>query len=286
MKILITDIFLRKTFDVVNILFRHHKKKDVLLLTERLSVFNLLKCALFYNSTNLFLLRKDKNFNTDLNQIIKKFPNERFIYLPVEEDTTLAFYNYLSTEKEKENLLFLLPDKTAFKLSINKSLLNIFCEEHHISCPKFISKSNFEAGDFQFPIIVKPKIGSGSQGIVYIDNENQLEGGSIDFKKNLVQERLPNAKNVEGGFYLCKAGKILAFYSHQRIRTFPESGGVTVYSKATHIKKIKKAGEKIIEKLNWNGLLMIEFIFDERDNSYKLIEINPIQQLVAIIHYI
>ena len=41
------------------------------------------------------------------------------------------------------------------------------------------------------------------------------------------------------------------------------------------LEKIKKAGQKLIEKLNWDGILMIEYIFDERDNKYKVIEINP-----------
>ena len=93
--------------------------------------------------------------------------------------------------------------------------------------------------------------------------------------KKEVNIKLPNSKNVEGGFFLCKDGEILSFYSHQRIRTFPESGGVTVFSKASEKQNIKKAGEQMAKTLNWNGLLMIEFIFDERDNKYKVIEINP-----------
>jgi len=274
-KILITDIFLRKTFDVVNIIKRQHPNKDILLLTDRLSFFNRLKCKLFYNSSNLFLLRKGENFNADLNQITENFPNQKLIYLPIEEDTTLNFYNYLDSENYEQNIKSLLPEKSIFNLSRDKELLNLFCEENEIPCPKLITKSKFENKDFQLPIIVKLKKGSGSKGIVYIDNEHELSENNIRFEKNLVQERLPNPKNVEGGFYLCKNGKILSFYSHQRIRTFPECGGVTVFSKATHSEKIKHAGETIIEKLNWNGLLMIEFIFDERDGKYKLIEINP-----------
>lgn len=275
MKILITDIFLRKTFDVVNILYQHYDKKDVLLLTEDLNVFNKLNCTLSYHSFNLFLLRKDKNFNTDLNQILKNFPEEKVIYLPVEEDTTLLFYNFFSTENAPKNLLFLLPEKEVFEQSTDKALLNVFCEENKIPCPKFISAEAFENDAFQFPIIVKPKKGSGSKGIYYIDNLKELKGEKFDFEKNLLQERLPNSKNVEGGFFLCKDGEILSFYSHQRIRTFPESGGVTVFSKASEKQKIKDAGEQITKALNWNGLLMVEFIFDERDDIYKAIEINP-----------
>lgn len=275
MKILITDIFLRKTFDLVNILYQNYNKKDILLLTDDFGGFNRLNCKLSYHSSNLFLLRKDENFNTDINKILKKFPNEKLIYFPVEEDTTLLFYNFLAAEPQPKNLFFLLPKKDAFERSTDKALLNVFCEEQKIPCPKFISADAFENESFQFPIIVKPKKGSGSKGVFYIDNKTDLKEREIEFKKNLVQERLPNSKNVEGGFYLCKNGEILSFYSHHRIRTFPENGGVTVFSKASQNQKIKEAGKQLVKELNWNGLLMIEFIFDKRDKQYKVIEINP-----------
>lgn len=275
MKILITDIFLRKTFDVVNILFQHHDKKNVLLLTDKLGVFNKLKCKLCYQSSNLFLLRKDEHFNSDLNRIIKKFPNDKLIYLPIEENTTLKFYNYLSAKNKHKNLVFLLPEENAFECATNKERLNMFCEKNKIACPKFISVNAFEKGDFELPIIVKPKKGSGSKGIIYINTEDALKEQNLDFESNFIQERLPESKNVEGGFYLCKKGEILSFYSHKRIRAFPESGGVTVFSKATQNEKIMQAGKKIIKALNWNGIIMIEFILDKRDNRYKVIEINP-----------
>ena len=275
MKILITDIFLRKTFDVINIIYTQYNKKDILLLIDDVGVFNKLKCKFCYHSSNLFLLRKDENFNYDLNQILKQFPNDDLIYLPIEEDTTLLFYNFISGKNTPKNLLFMLPEQDDFERSRDKAILNMFCEENKIPCPKFITPDVFKNEGFQFPIIVKPKKGSGSEGIIYIDNKTQLKSNPVDFAKFFVQERLPNSKNVEGGFYLCKHGEVLSFYSHQRIRTHPESGGVTVFATGTQNLKIKQAGEQLIKKLNWNGLLMIEFILDEKDKQYKIIELNP-----------
>ena len=39
--------------------------------------------------------------------------------------------------------------------------------------------------------------------------------------------------------------------------------------------KTKSTSEKIIHDLNWSGILMIEYLYDERDDLYKIIEINP-----------
>ena len=81
-------------------------------------------------------------------------------------------------------------------------------------------------------LIIKPIIGSGSRGIKYVKSKSELSQISIDFKKYFVQELLNNKKDVEAGFFLCDNGKIYSFYSHKRIRTYPESGGVTVFSKS------------------------------------------------------
>ena len=275
MKILITDIFLRKTFDVVNILLKHYDKKDFVFLSNNPRNLTKLKCTLFYQSSNLFLLRKNENFNSDLKKISLFFSDEKLVYLPIEEDTTLLFLSFLQSNTVSSNFFYLLPETDTFLLSRDKEKLNAFCERNAIPCPKLITHIDFKNNNFSLPVIVKPKIGSGSKRIFYIETEKDLLQLNFDSSQNFIQEKLPSSRSVEGGFYLCDNGEILSFYSHKRIRTFPKKGGVTVFSEATNSEQIKIAGQKIIEKLNWSGLIMIEFIFDERDEKYKLIEINP-----------
>ena len=106
-------------------------------------------------------------------------------------------------------------------------------------------------------------------------SENDFFQTAIDHKISFVQELINNKNDVEAGFFLCSNGIIFSFYSHKRIRTYPETGGVTVFSKSCINDKIREAGIDIIKKLNWSGLIMIEFLKDVKSNEYKIIEINP-----------
>lgn len=272
-KILITDIYFRKTFDVFNILNRKYKKEQLVLLVDKINWFNRLKCYFIYRSSNLQVLRKGKLFQSDLANIEHYFEQNKLIYLPIEEDTTLQFYKYLNSANSK--ILSLLPDIDTFNLSRDKERLNKFCISNCIDSPAYISESSFKSRAFQYPIIIKPKIGSGAKGISYIECEDQLNELLVNFETHFIQERLPNSKDVEGGFFLCNQGNIISYYSHKRIRTYPENGGVTVFSKATYSEEIRQSAKRLVKKLNWSGLLMVEYIYDKRDNKHKLIEINP-----------
>jgi predicted ATP-grasp superfamily ATP-dependent carboligase len=271
MKILISNTLTRKSFDVINILLIHFSNTELIF---GFSKSEKLKMKLIYRTVNSELLRKDENFFSDLDTISEKYKHEDIVFIPVEEETTLMFLKYINKFGER-NFKFYLPDLKFFNLSRNKNELNIFCEKNEIPCPKSISEKDFYSKKFDFPIIVKPKNGSGSNGISFVHNNQHLDNININFERDFIQELLPNAKNVEAGFYLCEKGEIISFYSHKRIRTYPETGGVTVFSEFKIDKKIRQSGAKIIKKLNWSGLLMIEYIFDKRDNQYKLIEINP-----------
>jgi predicted ATP-grasp superfamily ATP-dependent carboligase len=86
---------------------------------------------------------------------------------------------------------------------------------------------------------------------------------------------LENGRDVKGAFFLCNNGDVVSSYCHERIRTFPIDGGVSVFSKISVNKDILEIGSKLIKKLNWSGFVMIEFLHDKKLNTFKVIEINP-----------
>ena len=269
MKILVTNCLSRKAFDLINILRRTVHRSDIILASDG----SLRKMAVLYGRDHCHQLRID-NFSADLNLISERFTDEEIIYIPVEESITLMLYKYVE-ENGKRNFKYILPPLKTYKLSRDKKKLNSFCEDANIPCPKYYSEEAIKEENFQLPLILKPRIGSGSDGIKYIQSEKDLAFHSIDYKKYFVQELMNNPREVEAGFFLCDQGKVLSFYSHQRIKTFPAQGGVSVLSVAKVNQKIKIAGSEIIKKLNWSGLIMIEFLKDNLTKEYKIIEINP-----------
>ena len=269
MKILITDPFLRKTFDVVNILKRN--KIDVIICFNG-NIFQKILVKLLYFSA-IKKLDLD-NFNEDL-KLIENSIKDELVFFPLEEDKILKYYDYLETGNSK--IKSLLPSKNIFNLVREKKDFSKFCILNNISVPKEYTFQEIENLE-QLPskIILKPSIGSGSIGIKFADTKDDFNNINIADKSNyLIQERIENGKDILGGFFLFDKGNFISYYGHKRIRTYPEEGGVTVYSKVDDNEEIKELGIELLKKLNWSGIAMVEFLYDKNDNSYKIIELNP-----------
>lgn len=272
MKILITDSFSRKSFDVYNIIKNSFSKEQIILTSDGGRVPSQI---IYFKNIQQLRNSSFEIFCQDLLKISNSFLNEEIIFIPVNEDKISLFYQFI----EKYGVLnfkYSLPSKDDFFISKNKYLLNDFCLKNNIPSPLLFKNINEITQDGFIPIIAKPREGSGSVGINIINNYNEISAlSNVDTQKYVVQELLPNGKDVRAGFFLCKNGETINSYSHERIRTYPMTGGVSVFSRIIENKEIEIIAEDIIKKLNWSGLLMIEFLYDHRDKKYKLIEINP-----------
>ena len=260
MKILLTNPIQRKTFDCYNILRKYYEPKYFLILHEKHESFLLDK---IYKNAMFFPIEKTKE---DALLSLCEL-GETVIFIPLKEEWIDVVLK--NSKKIGVNFKYILPENDLFHLVRNKINLSIWCKENLINIPERIIKNVFD-----MELVIKPSIGSGSKGVKMLHSKS-IDLGEVDLNKYLVQERIPNSSEVVGGFYFAKNGTVLSFYSHERLRTYPEKGGVSLYSKSSQDDLILKEGEKILKKLNWNGLIMIEFILDERDNKLKLIEINP-----------
>jgi len=109
-----------------------------------------------------------------------------------------------------------------------------------------------------------------------VEQKQELQRlNGIDYSTYLIQEKIESDKNIHGGFYLCNDGETISYHGHRRIRTFPEKGGVTVYSSTDETEEIRQIGEDLLKKLNWSGFAMIEFMYDVNAQQWKIIELNP-----------
>jgi len=267
--VLITDVHLRKAFDIFNII-RRHKEYNIVLAAPFATVL----LSLLYNR-KVYKLRteSDHTFTEDLLLIAKRTGN--ITYLPVEEKTTLRFYAFLKGT-DHHTFSYLLPSIDQFQLAANKLKLNVFCLENNIPAPAIFSFSEARALDPIIPLVIKPKHGSGSKGIVYIATKEELKDVVIDNEPEyIIQEKIGHDNKVEGAFVLCKDGEVIDFYSHLRLRTYPVKGGVTVYSVTQNNISLLEVARPLARKLKWNGVMMVEYIFDVKTGTYKIIEINP-----------
>lgn len=276
--VLITDVHLRKAFDVVNILQTCYADQYTCILASDIDTGFTLP---FVYGQKVERLRKSDfvAFTTDLQLLENKY--EGLVYLPIEEDTTLLLYTYI-TAQPNTNIRYLLPPQEQFDLARDKKALESYCLAHGFPVPRPVSFRELDqfAENF-FPLIVKPKHGSGSVGILHIDRPEDLD--QIKELPNpdtyLIQEKIGDTNQVFGAFFLMDQGRVLGYYGHKRRRTYPIKGGVTVYSESESRSALEQLGAQILGALNWSGVAMLEFMQAGSDpnltESYRLIEINP-----------
>lgn len=272
--LLISDSQHRKDFDIISIIKGAFPDLHLVVGTTTGKMF----CRLCYGTCDVVRLRTESTqteFDEDLNVILKKYEDDELIYLPMEEFTTDFFIEYMETHHPK-NVTSLLPDIELYRKFRNKESLNRYCLSNGFSAPMLYEMNELEGA--QYPLILKPVIGSGSHGIMRVMTaEDMTEDVKSQLQKEryVAQELIPNGKDVHGAFFLCKEGKVIGAYTHQRIRTAPEEGGVTVLSKMSYEDQLIKQGAELLASVKWNGLVMLEYLWDERNKTYKVIEANP-----------
>jgi len=273
MKIIVTDVASRKSFDVVNILRKVYKYKLVLCSSKD---YNFQLKLIYCQKVHRLRVEDFNDFRSDFFELSELYKDEELIYMPLSDKTTKNVYRYLR-ESTISNLRLLLPTENDYYLTCDKIKFQNYCEQNGFPVPRSYGPDDIESFyNFFSPLIVKPYIGAGSVGIKHIETKEQLDIlNKMDLSNYLIQDKIISMEKVSGAFFLCKQGKVISTYSHQRLRTFPSNGGVTVYSKSTENNEIISIGSALLKKMNWNGFAMIEFLFDQKTKEWKIIELNP-----------
>lgn len=178
-----------------------------------------------------------------------------------------------------------LPENETFLKGYDKGCTLEIAIENDIPCPKtyFDLDSVYEYKDnLDYPLIIKPRVGSGSRGFAICNSFDQLIHNYHDLEKEhgklLVQEFIPFGGEL--GLYVLFNfdSEPRAHTVQERIRSYPVSGGPSTLRRTIKNKKSEEAvkiGFKLLKAMNWSGVGMVEFRIDARDGSLKLMEVNP-----------
>jgi predicted ATP-grasp superfamily ATP-dependent carboligase len=186
------------------------------------------------------------------------------------------------------NLLFLTPGASINSICSDKANTAEALAEYGIPSPQTYFFSNdqddFKHIDVDFPLLLKPRKSAGSQGQYIVKNREELSKSLriINDKKSeyIIQEWIPGS--VEN---LCNLLTIFdedsqpkAIFTARKLnllRTSKIDYGIATYFVSEHISDIIESGIDFLKKIKWQGLAELEFKFDERDNKFKLFEVNP-----------
>jgi predicted ATP-grasp superfamily ATP-dependent carboligase len=302
MRVLVTDGHFRKTLAVVRSL---GQKGVQVTVGER----TFLNTSFFskYCTRRLIYPSPRQTPNQFIEFFLKEIEKNHYDCLfPMEEETLLLLVKYHSEISQYTYLLS--PDLKKIEFTRDKRNLMEFAEAHGIPTPKTFQippepfkvqgsrpESNGVQGspasdmlqsldhvidEIPIPAVIKPRISSGSFGIVYVKKKEDLipsyQSVHERFPFPIVQEWIPDGGGIYGFSALFdEASNVKAAFVHKKLRMYPVQGGPSTLGEGVEHPQIMKLGLSLLKSLNWVGVGMAEFKVDPRDGIPKLMEVNP-----------
>lgn len=201
----------------------------------------------------------DKFIIKDLLKVISD--NDIKIVLPF-VDPAIAIVSTI--KKELTNVFIPVSDESLCNIMFDKCEAALWFQRHDICQPKFYD----ELANIEYPIILKPRRGSASKGIIVCRNSDDIPSDKLD--DYLIQKYIENHTEYSVDCYVSNDGCILSIVPRIRLETL---GGEAVCSMTVCDELIIEQSRKILSQGKFRGPITIQFLKD-KDNLYVM-EINP-----------
>jgi len=131
-----------------------------------------------------------------------------------------------------------------------------------------------------FPVLIKPRIASGSRGIVRVDEPNELpekyDAVSQAHAEPIIQEFVDHA----GGHYSIgtifdDSSEPVATHVYKETRQYPASGGPAIAAHTVEKEPWIDSALDLLEAHDWKGPAHMDVLYDPDTDEYRLIEVNP-----------
>ena len=235
-------------------------------------------CSAFRKITDYNI--DEEQFIKELLKVIKDYSIE--IIIPMEDDTLELI---LKHQEKFKHIKSLLPSYEAFRLARDKGKTVESAMLYNVPIPKTYNISNNDnlarrSEGFRYPIILKPRISSGSRGITIVESSNEFLKKYDEVNRlcpnPVVQEFLQgNFKKIQVLVIADQNSNIKASCTYRGIREFPVSGGPVTFWKTASYPEIEKTTFEFLEKVKWTGFAEAEYMFNVDTGEFYLIEINP-----------
>lgn len=146
--------------------------------------------------------------------------------------------------------------------------------------PESESETARIATEMGFPIVVKGEHGSGAARVRYAFSAEE----AAEHYRNIAGlerddgGRCSVQEYIGGPGYVVHAllwhGTPMAVCAHRKDREYPMTGGVTSAATTVAVPAATDAALRILQSLRWHGLAKIDFKYDQRDGTYRFIELD------------
>lgn len=231
---------------------------------------------------------EDEQFLSFLLTIGKKYHLEQWVLFPTQDE--LVQLIACNTPLLSQMYRLVTQEWDVVRWANDKRLTYHMAQEVGVSCPKTYypaRKEELAALDTAFPVIIKPAISvhlqyatrlkalpASSPQELLIQYEKAVE--SIPPDEVMVQEIIPGDGRVQYSIAtFCEDGNIRAWMTARRTRQYPIDYGLgSSFVEAIDVPALLPLAEKLLQYMRVSGMVEVEFKYDERDQQYKLLDIN------------
>ena len=192
-------------------------------------------------------------------------------------------------DRFRPSVTAMIPSLESYEMVSDKYRLMKFAQELEIPIPNtvFVPDGNIAVVRDRvkaYPVVVKPgrslvKIDEKwiKTSVHFVSHAEELTDlyRRIPYLRNpsLIQQRIEG--EGQGVFGLFDHGKPCALFAHRRIREKPPAGGVSVFRESIELpKSMTDYAVRLLERVKWQGVAMVEFKVDRQSNVPVLMEIN------------
>ncbi|WP_170964485.1 carboxylate--amine ligase [Natronomonas salsuginis] len=207
------------------------------------------------------------------------------VVLPVSSSDTMAIARY--REEFGDRVQIPIADYEILVAAFDKELTFDHAREQDIPipetyCPTDRAELEDLADDLSYPVVVKLRQTSASEGLRYAHSRDELlsvyeldgpDGVSTEYERPLVQEYIEG--DIHDVCVLFQDGELKRALTQKRLRMYPASGGGGVVNVTTDRPELIELAEDLLSTLDYHGVAQVEFMIEEGTGDPYLIEVNP-----------
>jgi D-aspartate ligase len=233
-------------------------------------------------------LRDIESFTAFLERLAIEENLKNWVVFPTNDEAVYI----LSKQKDRLSKYYLIPTPAweTTKYAYDKKLTCQLAEKLSIPVPKtffFENEENLLSANLDFPVVLKPSIKdkffpTTKLKAIQANNKDELlqfykyMAFIIDKSEIMVQEKIQGgANNLYSFCSLFGDGKVKAKIIAKRQRQHPmDFGRATTFAYTCKVPELEELAVRILKEMNYYGLSEVEFMYDDNDGTYKLLEIN------------
>lgn len=245
------------------------------IISETIESVTIFGSDLNYNQPGYFLVNHfevsphadDPNFFPWLTQFLRS--NLIDYYIPMNESELRALAAIPDNQLNKilGSCSIIWAGRSVVSLFGDKYLTSKFLTEIGVNTP-LVYEDLDEIQDSDFPLIVKPRFGSGSKNIFRCDSKRELEGSLLFVPKPIIQGFIgENDQEFTAGIFRSSSGESKVIIFRRKL-----VGGATGWAEVYQNIQMESICRLIASAVNLAGSINVQFRFDQEQPS--VFEIN------------